>query len=158
MIGFGYDIHRLAEGESLILGGIRIESSFGTVAHSDGDVLVHAIIDALLGAAGLGDIGEHFPDTDLKYKNADSIKLLIEVLTLVKSRKLRIMNIDTTIVLEKPKLSPYKLQIRQNLAEILQIPSENVNIKAGTNEKLGFIGRGDAIAAYCVCELITVNN
>ena len=158
MVGFGYDIHRLAEGESLILGGIKIESSVGTVAHSDGDVLVHAIIDALLGAAGLGDIGEHFPDTDMKYKNADSIQLLLVVLNLIKSKNLHIINIDTTIVLEKPKLSHFKSQIKQNLANFMEIPSENVNIKAGTNEKLGFLGRNEAIAAYCVCELIKLNN
>jgi 2-C-methyl-D-erythritol 2,4-cyclodiphosphate synthase len=158
MVGFGYDIHKLAEKESLILGGISIESSFGTVAHSDGDVLVHSIIDALLGAAGLGDIGEHFPDDNMQYKNADSIQLLVVVLNLIKSKNLKIINIDTTIVLEKPKLSLYKSKIRENLAEILAISSENINIKAGTNEKLGFLGRGEAIASYCVCELIAVNN
>lgn len=154
MVGFGYDSHRFSKDESLIIGGITIESDFGTVAHSDGDALIHALVDALLGAAGLGDIGELFPDTDPKNKDADSEIFLREALRLLIAENFKIVNIDATIVLEKPKLSPYKDEIRKNIAEICSLDSKRVNIKAKTNEKLGFTGRSEGIAAYCVVEIL----
>jgi len=154
MVGFGYDVHKLADGESLILGGIKIDSNIGTVAHSDGDVLIHSIIDAILGAAGMGDIGEHFPDTDEKWKDADSVQLLKAVLELIKSRKYRLVNVDAIIVLEKPKLLPYKEQIKTKLADLLLLDPDRVNIKATTSEKMGFIGRGEGIAVHSVCMLV----
>ncbi len=153
MIGFGYDLHRLAPGESLVLGGIRIESDFGTVAHSDGDVLLHSISDAILGAAGMGDIGEHFPDTDDNYKDADSGELLKQVSKLVNRNGYKILNIDATIVLEKPKLHGYKSLIKENIANLLSIEKKFVNVKATTNEKTGVIGAGEAVAVYSVCQL-----
>jgi 2-C-methyl-D-erythritol 2,4-cyclodiphosphate synthase len=153
MVGFGYDVHRLAEGESLILGGVSIDSSIGTVAHSDGDVLIHAIIDAILGAAGMGDIGDHFPDTDEKYKNIDSTQLLNKTLSILNTYNLYIVNIDAEIVLEKPKLAAYKLIIRNNLAKLCGLPERKVNINATTNEKMGFLGRGEGVAVYAVCQI-----
>ena len=153
MVGIGYDIHRLENGQSLILGGIKIASEIGTVAHSDGDVLIHSIIDALLGAASLGDIGDYFPDTDSKYKNIASKELLIIVSNMLSENKLRIINIDATIVLEKPKLSSYKLAIKNNLAQILSISEKQINIKATTNEKLDSIGSCNSIAVFSICQL-----
>ncbi len=153
MVGFGFDVHRLAENETLILGGVSIDSTFGTVAHSDGDVLLHALMDALLGAAGLGDIGEHFPDTDIKYKNADSVKLTSYVVALLNSNGYSIVNIDATLNLEKPKISPYKNAMKLKIAEICQLPLNRVNIKATTNEKLGYIGNSEGVVAYCVAEI-----
>ncbi len=153
MTGIGYDTHKLEKGESLILGGIKLESEYGTVAHSDGDVLLHSLIDAMLGAAGLGDIGDHFPDTDEKYKNADSVELTLKVLEMLKEKHFEIVNVDATIILEKPRLKHYKEQIRQKIAEILKINAERVNIKATTNEKIGFLGRGEGIAVLSVCEI-----
>ncbi len=152
MIGFGYDIHKLAKGESLILGGVPVESDVGTAAHSDGDVILHALCDALLGAAGLGDIGEHFPDNDPQYKNADSTRFVKEIMGMIEN-SFAIVNIDITVVLEKPKLSAYKKAIREMIAELCGISAERVNIKAATNEKMGFIGRGEGIAAFCISEL-----
>jgi 2-C-methyl-D-erythritol 2,4-cyclodiphosphate synthase len=153
MVGFGYDVHRLAEGESLILGGVQIDSAFGTVAHSDGDVLVHAVIDALLGAAGLSDIGELFPDTDAKYKGADSMKLLEEVVRAIRGEYFEIVNIDVQVVLEKPKLSSHKSQMRANIAKVCNLPERRVNVKATTHEKLGPFGQGEGMAAFAVAEL-----
>lgn len=153
MVGFGYDVHKLAEGESLILGGIKIDSPIGTVAHSDGDVLIHAVIDAILGAAGLGDIGEHFPDTDDKWKGADSTKLLKAVMGMIREEGLHLINVDAIIVMEKPKLSPHKEKIKLKLAELLHLPPKKVNIKATTSEKMGFIGRGEGVAVHAVCML-----
>lgn len=153
MVGFGYDVHRLAHNESLILGGIEIDSTLGTIAHSDGDVLWHAVMDALLGAAGLGDIGEHFPDTDMKYKNADSSKMALEVIAMLNNLSLKIVNLDIMIMLETPKLKKYKQAIKSSVAKICEITEGRVNIKAGTNEKMGFIGRSEGIAVYCVCLL-----
>lgn len=153
MIGFGYDLHRLAKGESLILGGIKIESEIGTVAHSDGDVLIHSIADAILGALGEQDIGEHFPDTDMANKNLDSSVIFEKCNELLKKHGKKLVNIDATIVLEKPKLSPYKKRIREKVAELLNMSAERVNIKATTNEKLDSIGRGEAIVVYSVCLL-----
>lgn len=155
MIGFGYDIHKLVPDESLILGGINIESEFGTLAHSDGDVLLHAIIDALLGAIGLQDIGEHFPDTDPKFKGYDSQVLTRKVVNMLDDRNYSIVNIDSTIVLEKPKLMKYKEIIRTNIAELLNIDPQRVNIKATTNEGLGTVGRGEGICVYAVCEVVS---
>ena len=154
MVGIGYDIHRLESGQSLILGGIRIESEIGTVAHSDGDVLIHSIIDALLGAASLGDIGDYFPDSDSKYKGIASTELLIIVNRMLGENKLRIINIDATVVLEKPKLSSYKLLIKNNLAQILSISANQINIKATTNEKLDSIGNSNSIAVFSTCQLV----
>lgn len=153
MIGFGYDVHRLESGKNLILGGILISDEIGPIAHSDGDILAHSIMDALLGAAGLGDIGEHFPDTSKKYKNADSIVLLCEVLIMIDKAGFKIVNIDTLIQLEKPKLNEFKDIIRKNLAIVCGIDVKRINIKAGTNEKMGFIGRSEGISVYSVCQL-----
>jgi 2-C-methyl-D-erythritol 2,4-cyclodiphosphate synthase len=154
MVGIGYDIHKLAPNQNLILGGINIISDKGTIAHSDGDVLIHSIIDAMLGAAGLGDIGDHFPDNDSKYKNIDSCKLLDIVYKWVLQKNFQIVNIDATIVLEHPKLQSYKLEIKNNLAKILNINPDKINIKATTNEKLDSIGANNSIAVYSVCQLI----
>ncbi|MFN4768832.1 MAG: 2-C-methyl-D-erythritol 2,4-cyclodiphosphate synthase [Candidatus Kapaibacterium sp.] len=153
MTGFGYDVHRLAQGETLVLGGVSIESSIGTVAHSDGDVVLHALCDALLGAAGLGDIGEHFPDTDPQWKNAPSSKFVLHVCTLLQSHNLHIVNADIALTLEAPKILPYKQRMRSTIASLLSLPENRVNIKATTAEKLGFIGRGEGVACYCVCQL-----
>ena len=146
-IGHGYDAHRLEDNRKLILGGVEIDYERGLAGHSDADVLVHAIIDALLGAAGLGDIGELFPDSDKKYKNISSLILLEEVGEIIKKDYI-IANIDCTIVAEKPKLAPYKQAIKNKLSEVLQA---DINIKAKTEEGLGFTGRGEGIAAYAVC-------
>lgn len=146
-IGFGNDIHRLAEGRALMLGGIAIPSKLGEVAHSDGDVLLHALIDALLGAKALGDIGALFPPSDAKYKDADSKELLKKVLELTKPE---IINIDATITLEAPKLRGYIDSIRESLSELLSIDVSRVSIKAKTNEGLGEIGSGAAIKAECI--------
>src|SRR5947209_6045541 len=154
MVGFGYDIHRLAPGESLIIGGVHFpDAPLGTVAHSDGDVLLHAIMDALLGALALGDIGKHFPDTDPKYKNADSIELLKEIAKMLKRHEALITNIDSTIVLERPKLRDHIDAMRKNIADALGLKITQVSVKATTSEKIGFVGREEGVAAYAVCEL-----
>jgi 2-C-methyl-D-erythritol 2,4-cyclodiphosphate synthase len=157
MIGFGYDIHKLAIGESLILGGVHFaEAPFGTVAHSDGDVLLHAIMDALLGALALGDIGKHFPDTDPKYKNANSIELLKKVGAMIKEQNAHIVNIDSTVVLERPKLRDHIDAMRKNIGDALGLEIGQVSVKATTSEKIGFVGREEGVAAYAVC-LLTKN-
>jgi 2-C-methyl-D-erythritol 2,4-cyclodiphosphate synthase len=154
MVGFGFDVHRLAAGESLVLGGVNFESAeLGTVAHSDGDVLLHAIMDALLGSVSMGDIGEHFPDTDAKYRGISSIMLLEHVRDLVLSKSAGIVNVDSMVVLEAPRLRPHVETMRRNIASALEIPFERVSIKATTNEKLGFIGRREGVTAYAVCEV-----
>lgn len=153
MVGFGYDSHVLAEGKPLFLGGITIESDLGTIAHSDGDVVLHALCDALLGASGFGDIGELFPDTDSKYKGADSKLFIGQIIKLLVDRNMFIINIDITILLEKPKLKIYKDKIRKNISDLIHLPVENVNIKAKTNEGMGFVGRLEGIAAFCICEI-----
>lgn len=153
MVGIGYDLHILKKGAELIIGGIKIDSDVGTIAHSDGDVLIHSIVDALLGACGLGDIGEYFPDNDPQYKNANSSEFLKETLKLVHNKQLKIINIDAVIILEKPKLSSYKNLIRENIAKICNINLDKINIKAKTNEKLGYLGNSEAVACLCVCEL-----
>ena len=153
MVGFGYDVHRLEEGQSLILGGVTIPSGFGTVAHSDGDVLLHAICDALLGAAALGDIGEHFPDTDAEWKDVSSVKLLEAVTAMLQERDLAIVNIDATLALERPKILPYKAEMRAKIAAAAGLPLERVSVKATTGEKLGFVGSSAGVQAYAVCML-----
>jgi 2-C-methyl-D-erythritol 2,4-cyclodiphosphate synthase len=153
VVGIGYDMHRLEEGESLILAGIKLESSKGTVAHSDGDVLLHSVIDALLGATGKGDIGDYFPDTDPKWKNADSVLLTKEIIKIIEKDNYLIVNIDLTIVTEKPKISPHKQILKDNLAKICNISPTQVNIKATTNEKRGFVGREEGIVVLSVCQV-----
>ena len=149
-IGQGYDVHKLVPERKLILGGVTIPYELGLAGHSDADVLLHAICDGLLGAAGLSDIGFHFPDTDSKYKNISSMKLLKKTLFLLKKKGFSIVNIDSTIVAQAPKLSPYREAMRNNIAGVLEIDSEFVNIKATTTEGLGFIGKGEGIAAMCL--------
>lgn len=152
--GFGYDLHRLAGGEALILGGVEIPTEgFGTVAHSDGDVLVHAICDALLGGAALGDIGQHFPDTDPEYAGADSMILLARVNEVLRDSGLSVVNIDATVVLERPKLLPFRAEIEENIRQRLDLPTGRVSVKATTNERVGPVGEGLAIAAYAVAML-----
>ena len=154
MIGFGYDIHKLSAGESLILGGVNFpDAPLGTVAHSDGDVVIHAIIDALLGSLALGDIGKYFPDTDPQYKNANSIELLKKAGAMLKEKNAQIINIDSTIVLERPKLRDHIDAMRKNIADALEITIEQISVKATTSEKIGFVGREEGVAAYAVCQL-----
>ncbi len=149
-IGFGFDTHKLDTSAELFLGGIKVPSVKGSVGHSDADVLIHAICDALLGAANLGDIGTHFPDTDIQYKGIDSKVLLRNVVALLNEKNFHIINIDTTICIEKPKLSPYILQMKQKLSEVIGIPDYDISIKAKTSEKLGFIGREEGVSAYAI--------
>jgi 2-C-methyl-D-erythritol 2,4-cyclodiphosphate synthase len=151
--GIGYDSHRLAEGRRLILGGVEILAERGLDGHSDADVLTHALIDALLGAAGLGDIGEHFPDGDERYRDADSIELLASVLPLVFAQGLALVNVDATVVMERPKLSPYREAIRESLASALGLAIQRVNVKASTGEGIGFVGRGEGVAALAIVSL-----
>ncbi len=151
--GIGYDSHRLLEGRPLILGGVRIESERGLDGHSDADVLTHAVIDALLGAAGLGDIGEHFPDTDQRWKDADSTSLLADVVRLVGERGFQLVNIDCTVVMEAPRLAPYKAAIRARLAAAAGLPLERINVKASSGERIGFVGRGEGVAALALASL-----
>ena len=151
--GIGYDSHRLVAGRKLILGGVEIDSELGLDGHSDADVLTHAVIDALLGAAGLGDIGEHFPDTDERYRDADSLKLLASVVTSVIAAGFELENVDATVLMERPKLAPHKQQIRMTLAGALGIAPARVNVKASTGEGIGFVGRGEGVAALAVANL-----
>ena len=149
--GIGWDSHRLVEGRALILGGVRIEHSHGLAGHSDADVLTHAVIDALLGAVGMGDIGERYPDTDERWAGADSIELLRDVVALLGPRE--ILHVDTTVLMEKPKLSPHKEDIRETLAGALGVPADRVNVKASTGEGMGFVGRQEGVAALAVATL-----
>jgi 2-C-methyl-D-erythritol 2,4-cyclodiphosphate synthase len=151
-IGIGYDSHKLVEGRRLIIGGITIPFEKGLIGHSDADVLSHAIIDSLIGALGLGDIGQHFPDTDPQWKDASSIELLKHIINLIRMNGYEVSWIDSSIIAEKPKLSPYIEDMKTALSES-GIPSGAINIKAKTNEGMGFIGRGEGIAAYAVCLL-----
>ena len=153
-IGHGYDVHRFGEGEFITLGGVRIPHRFGLVAHSDGDVLLHALSDALLGAAALGDIGRHFPDTDPQFKGADSRALLRHVLALVQGKGWRVGNVDATIVAQAPKMAPHIEAMRANIAADLQVELDAVNVKATTTEKLGFAGREEGIAVHAVALLL----
>ena len=152
-IGHGYDVHRLVEGRSLILGGVRIPFEQGLDGHSDADVLTHAVMDALLGAAAMGDIGKLFPDTDDRYLDADSIALLREVDRRLTEAGYRLGNLDVTVIAQRPKLAPYINQMRQNLAAALHTELQNVSVKATTEEHLGFTGSGEGIAAHAVCLL-----
>ena len=149
-IGNGYDVHRLVEGRKLILGGVEIPYTKGVLGHSDGDVLLHAITDAIIGALGLGDIGLHFPDNDENLKGIDSSILLKKIDKMMKDKKYEIVNIDSVIVMQKPKLRPYIDEIERNIAKILNIDSELVNVKAKTEEKLGFTGDESGVKSYCV--------
>jgi 2-C-methyl-D-erythritol 2,4-cyclodiphosphate synthase len=153
LTGIGYDSHRLLAGRPLILGGVRIESDIGLDGHSDADVLTHAVIDALLGAAGMGDIGEHFPDSDERYRDARSIGLLQTVLERLGVEGYRLVNVDTTLVMERPKLSAHRSEIRAGLAEALDLPLQRVNLKATTGEGIGFVGRGEGVAALAIATL-----
>lgn len=150
-IGHGYDVHKLSKGRKLILGGVDVPYNLGLLGHSDADVLVHAIIDALLGASGLGDIGKHFPDTDPKYKNISSLKLLGHVCLLLKEKNYEIENIDATIIAQSPKLSSYIDKMKSNISSACKISLEQINIKATTEEGLGFTGENRGISAHAVC-------
>jgi 2-C-methyl-D-erythritol 2,4-cyclodiphosphate synthase len=153
-IGFGFDVHRLGEGEELWLGGVLIPHSKGSIGHSDADVLLHAICDALLGALALGDIGNHFPDTDNAFKGIDSKLLLKRVMSLIDEKNYKVGNIDATLCLEKPKIMPYTHQMREIIASICNIEQDDVSIKATTNEKLGYIGNQEGVNAYAVALLL----
>ena len=152
-VGLGYDVHELVEGRDLILGGVKVPHTLGLLGHSDADVLVHAIMDALLGAAAMGDIGKHFPDTDPTYKGADSMKLMAHVKELIEEKGYVIENIDATIIAQKPKLRPYIEEMEVNIAKVLGIEKDQINVKATTEEKLGFTGRGEGISCHAVCLL-----
>ena len=152
-IGMGYDVHKLVEGRDLIIGGVKIPYEKGLLGHSDADVLLHAIMDALLGAAALGDIGKHFPDTDEKYKGADSIALLKEVGTMLDKNHFVIENIDATIIAQAPKMRPFIDEMRINIAQALRIEMSQVNVKATTEEGLGFTGSGEGISSQAICLL-----
>ena len=149
-VGFGFDVHRLAEGRALWLGGVRIEHTVGIVGHSDADVLLHALCDALLGAAGLPDIGHHFPDTDARWKGADSKELLREVVRSIGERGWRVGNVDCSLVMERPKIKPHIPAMKRAIAPILGVEEDAVGIKATTNEKLGYVGREEGVCAYAV--------
>lgn len=152
-IGMGYDVHKLVEGRDLIMGGVTIPYEKGLLGHSDADVLLHAIMDALLGAAALGDIGKHFPDTDEKYKGISSIELLKHVGSLLEENHFMIENIDATIIAQRPKMRPYIDQMRQNIADALEVDITQVNVKATTEEGLGFTGSGEGISSQAICML-----
>jgi 2-C-methyl-D-erythritol 2,4-cyclodiphosphate synthase len=156
LVGIGYDTHRLAVGRKLILGGIEIAHERGLDGHSDADVLTHAVIDALLGAAGMGDIGEHFPDSDERFSDADSIELLERVVAIVLAAGYDIVNVDCTILMEAPRLSSHKPAIRARLAAALGLPESRVNVKATTGETIGFVGRGEGVAALATAGLSRV--
>jgi 2-C-methyl-D-erythritol 2,4-cyclodiphosphate synthase len=151
--GIGFDSHRLVEGRRLLIGGVEIPSARGLQGHSDADVLAHAVIDALLGAAGLGDIGEHFPDSDERWRDADSIVLLEETVGMLGARGVTIANVDCTVVMQAPRLAPHRSAIRERLAAALGIAPEHVNVKATTGEEMGFVGRGEGVAALAVAML-----
>lgn len=150
-IGHGYDVHKLVEGRRLILGGVDIPYEKGLLGHSDADVLLHAISDSLLGAAALGDIGKHFPDTDVAYKNADSLVLLSRVNEIISSAGYKVSNIDATVIAQAPKLAMHIEQMRKNIAKALSVELCDISVKATTEEKLGFTGRGEGISAHAVC-------
>jgi 2-C-methyl-D-erythritol 2,4-cyclodiphosphate synthase len=153
LAGIGYDSHRLEKGRRLVLGGVEIEHEEGLAGHSDADVLAHAVTDALLGGAALGDIGEHFPDTDERWRDADSMALLAHVAALVAEQGLRIANVDCTLVIERPRLARHREAIRESLARALGLPRERVNVKLTTGEGIGFVGRGEGVAALAVASL-----
>ena len=155
-VGLGYDVHKLVEGRDLILGGVKVPHTVGLLGHSDADVLVHAIMDAILGAAAMGDIGKHFPDTDQAYKGADSMKLMAHVKNLIEEKGYVIGNIDATIIAQKPKLRPYIEQMEENIAKVLGVEKDQINVKATTEERLGFTGREEGMAAQAICSLETM--
>lgn len=157
-VGMGYDVHRLVEGRELILGGVKIPYEKGLLGHSDADVLLHAIMDALLGAAALGDIGKHFPDTDEKYKGISSIALLEHVGKLLDDKLYIIENIDATIIAQKPKMLPYIDEMRANIAAALYVDTDQINVKATTEEGLGFTGTGEGISSHAVCLIEKITN
>ena len=157
-VGMGYDVHRLTEGRDLILGGVKIPYEKGLLGHSDADVLLHAIMDALLGAAALGDIGKHFPDTDEKYSGISSMKLLKHVAGLLEENLYIVENIDATIIAQKPKMRPHIAQMEENIASALGIERDRVNVKATTEEGLGFTGSGEGISSQAICSLNSVSN
>ena len=157
-VGFGYDVHRLAPARPLILAGVAVPSESGLLGHSDADVLCHALMDALLGAAGLRDIGHQFPDSDPQYVGADSLALLRRVVSLVGERSLRPVNADLTLLAERPKIAPHVEQMRANLAAALGLSKERIGLKATTNEGMGFVGRGEGMAAFAVVSLAAVVN
>ncbi len=150
-IGHGYDVHRLTEGRALIIGGVNIPFELGLDGHSDADVLVHAVMDALLGAAALGDIGGLFPDTDPAYKGADSMKLLERVVSVLQEKGYKVGNIDATLIAQKPKIKPYLFEMRENIANVCMVDIDAVNVKATTEEKLGFTGNMEGMSAHAVC-------
>lgn len=152
-IGHGYDVHRTEGGEGIILGGVKIECAFSLLAHSDGDVLIHAVMDALFGAAGMRDIGFHFPDNDEKYRGVSSLELLAETSEIIRKSGFEIEYIDCTVIAQSPKLSPHIMKMRETMAEALKISPDFINVKATTEEKLGFTGSGEGIAAHSVCIL-----
>lgn len=152
-IGHGYDVHRLGKGRRLIIGGVDIPYELGLVGHSDADVLVHAIMDALLGAAALGDIGKHFPDTDGEYEGISSLELLGRVKRILDEKALSVVNVDATVVLQRPKIAEYIKEMTENVSAVLALPSDCVNIKATTEEHLGFTGRGEGVSAHAVALL-----
>ena len=154
-IGFGVDFHQLAEGSKLIIGGVHIPYEKGAVGHSDADVLLHAICDALLGAAALGDIGVHFPDTDARYKNIDSRILLGETMKLIEKENYKVVNIDSTLCLEEPKIKPHVANMQRVISEVTSIPEKNISIKATTTELMGFVGRKEGVVAYATVLLET---
>jgi 2-C-methyl-D-erythritol 2,4-cyclodiphosphate synthase len=153
LVGIGFDSHRLAAGRRLVIGGVEIPYERGLDGHSDSDVLAHAVIDALLGAAGIGDIGEHFPDTDERWRDADSMQLLASVVRRLHADGFEVLNVDCTVVMEAPKLLPYKAAIREGLAAVLGIERARANVKASTGEGMGFVGRGEGVATLAVAGL-----
>ena len=157
-VGLGYDVHRLTEGRDLILGGVHIPYEKGLLGHSDADVLVHAIMDALLGAAALGDIGKHFPDTDDRYKGISSLELLAHVRSLLEEHLYVIENIDATIIAQRPKMAPHIQEMRENVAEVLGVDVDQINIKATTEEGLGFTGNGEGISSQAICAIEKLTN
>ena len=154
-VGNGYDVHQLAPGLPLVLGGVQIPHTKGCVAHSDGDVLIHALCDALLGALALGDIGQHFPDTSDEFAGIDSKLLLARVVAMIRERGWEIVNVDNTLLAQKPKIAPFVPQMRQALADVMGIAVDRVSVKATTTERLGFVGREEGVAAYATCLLST---
>ena len=152
-VGIGYDVHRLVVNRKLIIGGVEIPYVKGLLGHSDADVLCHAFVDALLGAAALGDIGKHFPDTDPRFRDISSLVLLKHVGELIRSNKYEIVNLDATVVLQQPKIGPYTKRMRENIAQALTLPLDRVSVKATTSEELGFIGLGDGAAAYAIASI-----
>ena len=157
-VGTGYDVHQLVEGRDLIMGGVKIPHETGLLGHSDADVLVHAIMDALLGAAALGDIGQHFPDTDMQYKDISSLILLKRVADILKDHHYRVNNIDATIIAQAPKMAPHIPAMRKNIAQVLVIQLDQINIKATTEEWLGFTGRKEGISSQAVCTIVETEN